>query len=71
MRVSNSQDQIFLQTHHEDLGLKERDSVVAEVEGDEVEVLQHLVVVPDQVDQVAPQVDHLQGGYDGHNIQVQ
>ena len=65
LRSSNSLDKIQIcSTHHKDLRLKEWDSVVTEVEGDEVEVLEHLVVVADQVDQVAPQVDHLQGGHE-------
>ena len=34
-------------THHKDLWLEEWDSVVAEIEGDQVEVLEHLVVVAD------------------------
>ena len=45
--------------HHKYLGLEEGDPVVGEVELLEVEALQHLVVVADQVDQVAVQVDHL------------
>ena len=40
-------------THHKYLGLEEGDPVVGEVELLEVEALQHLVVVADQVDQVA------------------
>ena len=46
-------------TYHKYLGLEEGDPVVGEVELLEVEALQHLVVVADQVDQVAVKVDHL------------
>ena len=55
-------------THHKDLRLEDWDSVVAEVELDEVEVLEHLVVVADHVDQVASQVDHLQVGHHYSNL---